>query len=574
MYQPGGPDSDEFMPVSTLISDPKMRSLISEDGSIERFNAMQSILANQLLNTNDSMVISAPTGSGKTLLHELSILRLIKQALTIDSKIKPKVLFIAPTKALCAQRVKDWKKFKQYDLTVVEMTGDVDWKSDCIKEISQADLIVTTPEKWDSLTRRWKENIYLLGTVNLMLLDEVHMVGEDRGPRLESVVIRTKLLTQDYRNKINEQSQRQLQMEAGQKSSSIPVVEPLRIIALSATLPNLQDIGEWLGCAEEGIHYFDQTYRPVPLVVKAMGCGKIGQNEWFFDKKLDDKVPEAIEKYSQGGQTIIFCHSQNASEKLAISLSERMGPRSQQPNKIHPEAHAWCRKIEDRVLRDLLYKGYAYHNARLTPSDRECVEKCFIFGFIHILSSTSTLAHGMNLPAHCVIVKGTRAWRSDSRGHKGYCDIPRSDVIQMIGRAGRPGFDKNGIAVILTDSESEGSFTTANTDNPLQADYVESRLQDILIEAICTEITQIVITNVRGVMIWLKHSLFFIRVQKNPEHYGYNQFLTAGELDNQLERTCISILENLSNAGLIEVSLSSIQKYISFFFLLQIETTN
>jgi ATP-dependent DNA helicase HFM1/MER3 len=144
----------------------------------------------------------------------------------------------------------------------------------------------------------------------------------------------------------------------------------------------------------------------------------------------------------------------------------------------------------------------------------------------------------------------------------------------MIGRAGRPGFDKNGIAVILTDSESEGSFTTANTDNPLQADYVESRLQDILIEAICTEITQIVITNVRGVMIWLKHSLFFIRVQKNPEHYGYNQFLTAGELDNQLERTCISILENLSNAGLIEVSLSSIQKYISFFFLLQIETTN
>ena len=104
MYEPGGPEA-EFKRIETLISDPKMRSML---GDISRFNAMQSVVAAQLLDTNDSMVISAPTGSGKTVLHELSILRLIKeqaQSMNSNSKIKPKILFIAPTKALCSQRV-------------------------------------------------------------------------------------------------------------------------------------------------------------------------------------------------------------------------------------------------------------------------------------------------------------------------------------------------------------------------------------------------------------------------------------------------------------------------------------
>lgn len=81
----------------------------------------------------------------------------------------------------------------------------------------------------------------------------------------------------------------------------------------------------------------------------------------------------------------------------------------------------------------------------MPPDDREIVEKLYLQGYIHVLCSTSTLAHGVNLPAHCVIIKGTNAWRG---GKIGYEKLSKSDMIQMMGRAGRPGFDINGVAIV------------------------------------------------------------------------------------------------------------------------------
>ena len=142
---------------------------------------------------------------------------------------------------------------------------------------------------------------------------------------------------------------------------------------------------------------------------------------------------------------------------------------------INSEIESLVNRIQDETLKNFTRHGYAYHHAGLLVDDRSIVERLFIIGFIRILSSTSTLAHGVNLPAYLVIIKGTYSWRGSGRGYE---KLGRSDIIQMSGRAGRPGFDANGMAVIMTSREDQAYYS----DITLSADIVNSKLPNILPE--------------------------------------------------------------------------------------------
>jgi len=103
------------------------------------------------LGSDCNMVVAAPMGTGKTIVHELAILRLIIDH-CIDKKAT-KTVYIAPNKALCQQKMQEWyKKFSPLNLIVLEVTGDTDLKQS-LRLIAMASIIITTPEKWDSLTR-------------------------------------------------------------------------------------------------------------------------------------------------------------------------------------------------------------------------------------------------------------------------------------------------------------------------------------------------------------------------------------------------------------------------------------
>lgn len=129
----------------------------------EKFNSMQSTVVHQLLHSNDNIVVSAPTGSGKTVLHELGILRLLITKGARDLRC----VYIAPSKALCQQKVAEWSaKFAQFSLVVMEVTGDTEFNQS-LKTIAKASMVVTTPEKWDSLTRSWRHHVFLLGRIDL-----------------------------------------------------------------------------------------------------------------------------------------------------------------------------------------------------------------------------------------------------------------------------------------------------------------------------------------------------------------------------------------------------------------------
>ena len=231
----------------------KIRSIFPFD----LFNAVQSKCFDTAYKSDDNLVLSAPTGSGKTLVMELAIARLLATIQHTDFK----VVYMAPIKALCAERQDDWqRKFASHGLECAELTGDTDYQQ--LRKVQQANIIITTPEKWDSVTRKWRDNSKLVQLIKLFLIDEVHILKDSRGATLEAVVSRMK-----------------------------SVGTPIRFVALSATVPNSEDIATWLGQDSTSPNLparrevFDESYRPAKLEKHVYGFHG-GPNDFQFDVKL------------------------------------------------------------------------------------------------------------------------------------------------------------------------------------------------------------------------------------------------------------------------------------------------
>lgn len=196
----------------------------------ESFNEMQSSLFRQIYDSDVNMTVAAPTGSGKTVVCELAILRLLKKYRLADVKC----IMITPNKALCQQKMNEWSKcFGRMGLSVLELTGDSVFDHS-LRLVAKANIIITTPEKWDCMTRSWRQHIFLLGAIDLLIVDEIHHLGEDnRGATLEAVIVRMRTLNNTFQEKA---------------PASARLKSPMRIVSLSAALPNVSDIGEWLQC--------------------------------------------------------------------------------------------------------------------------------------------------------------------------------------------------------------------------------------------------------------------------------------------------------------------------------------
>ena len=169
-----------------------------------------------------------------------------------------KVVYMAPTKSLCSERQRDWQaKFAALDLVCAELTGDTDYAH--LRSVQSANIVITTPEKWDSMTRQWKDHAKLMQLVKLFLIDEVHMLRDTRGATLEAVVSRMK-----------------------------SVGSNVRFVALSATVPNSADVATWLGKDHTNQHLpamrevFGEDFRPVKLQKHVIGLQYKG-NDYGFE---------------------------------------------------------------------------------------------------------------------------------------------------------------------------------------------------------------------------------------------------------------------------------------------------
>ncbi|KAM9283124.1 LOW QUALITY PROTEIN: putative ATP-dependent DNA helicase HFM1 [Morus bassanus] len=508
------------------------------------FNYAQSKALDDLLYTDRNFVICAPTGSGKTVMFELAITRLLMEAPLPWLNIK--VVYMAPIKALCSQRFDDWKvKFGPIGLSCKELTGDT--VMDDLFEIHHADIIITTPEKWDSMTRRWRDNS-IVHLVRLFLIDEVkkelmfymhwfvlddkrvHVIkDESRGATLEVVVSRMKTV----------------QSSLWRLLENHATVPPLRFVAVSATMPNAEDIAEWLSDSKMPAVCLkiDEDQRPVKLrkIVLGFPCSD-NQTEFKFDLTLNYKIASIIQTYSEQKPALVFCATRKGVQQAASVLAKdaKFLLSTEQKQRLQKSANS----LKDSKLRDLLMYGVAYHHAGMEISDRKIIEGAFTVGDLPVLFTTSTLAMGVNLPAHLVVIKSTMHYVGGV-----FQEYSETDILQMIGRAGRPQFDTTATAVIMTRWSTREKYIQFLSG----ADVIESSLHRHLVEHLNAEIVLHTVTDVTVALEWIRSTFLYIRALKNPTHYGFSSGLDKIGIEAKLQELCLKNLNDLSSFDLIRM---------------------
>ena len=486
-------------------------------GSSRDLNRIQSTCYESAFKSDENMLICAPTGSGKTNVAMLTMLREIGKyrnpetgEIALDDF---KIIYIAPLKALVQEQVGNFgKRLESYGIKVSELTGDRQLTK---QQIAETQVIVTTPEKWDVITRKATDTSYT-NLVRLICIDEIHLLHDDRGPVLESIVSRTI---------------RKIERTG----------DPVRLVGLSATLPNYRDVADFLRVdPQKGLYHFDGSFRPCPLRQEFIGVTERKPIKQL--KTMNDvcytKVLEQVGTNRQ--QMLIFVHSRKETAKTAKYIRDKaleletIGQILRSDAASREVLNEESQGVQDRDLKDLLPYGFGIHHAGMTRADRTSVEELFAEGMIQVLVCTATLAWGVNLPAHAVVIKGTQVY-SPEKG--GWVELSPQDVLQMLGRAGRPQYDTFGEGIIITtQTEIQYYLSLLNQQLPIESQFV-SKLADNLN-------AEIVLGNVRsreeGVE-WLGYTYLFVRMLRSP---GLYQVGTDYEDDYKLEQKRVDLIHS------------------------------
>ncbi|GAB7015157.1 ATP-dependent DNA helicase [Methanogenium cariaci] len=366
------------------------------------------------------LLIAIPTASGKTLIAEMAMHAAIARG--------GMCLYIVPLKALATEKARE---FANKGVAIGVATGDYDQKE---KRLGANDIIIATSEKVDSLLRNgapW------LSQVTCLVVDEVHLIDDEtRGPTLEMVITKLRHASPD-----------------------------MQVIGLSATIGNPKQLAGWLGA-----DLITSDWRPVDLRE-----GICYHNTIYFDD--EDKVIPAPAKtedinllldcVADGGQCLVFVSSRRNAEGYAKRAATALKCEDAALTGIAEKLEAAAETDMGRVLAACVRKGAAFHHAGMNRIQRTLVEEGFRNGYIKSISSTPTLAAGLNLPARRVIIRDYLRYS----GGEGMRPIPVREYRQMAGRAGRPHLDPYGEAILIAKAEY--------AVNNLHEEYVEAPDEDV-----------------------------------------------------------------------------------------------
>ena len=490
-------------------------------GSSKELNRIQTKCFPTAFNDDGNMLICAPTGSGKTNVAMLAMLREIGKnrnpetgEIMLDDF---KIIYIAPLKALVQEQVGNFgQRLKPYGIKVSELTGDRQLTK---QQIADTQIIVTTPEKWDVITRKATDLSYT-NLVRLVIIDEIHLLHDDRGPVLESIISRT--------------------IRKVEQSG-----DPVRIVGLSATLPNYRDVASFLRVDPiNGLFHFDGSYRPCPLRQEFIGISE--QKAIKQLKTMNDvcytKVMDQVGNNKQ--QMLIFVHSRKETSKTAKYIRDKALEMETIGSILRSDAasrevlQTESEAVTDRELKDLLPYGFGIHHAGMSRTDRTSVEDLFAEGYLQVLVCTATLAWGVNLPAHTVVIKGTQVY-SPEKGS--WVELSPQDVLQMLGRAGRPQYDTFGEGIIITTrDEMQYYLSLLNQQLPIESQFI-SKLSDNLN-------AEVVLGNVRTrdeAVDWLGYTYLYVRMTRSPGLYSVG---AEYEDDSILEQKRVDLVHSAATA--------------------------
>lgn len=373
----------------------------------DKFNPVQSRIL-ELFDQDVNCVISAATSAGKTVCFEMFAAHEVNVR-------KGKVIYLAPLKALAKEKIDDWtdatiKKHHFSGLKLAIVTGDYRLTPARKKELEEADIIIMTSEMLNSRCRNYQsEQNEFLRNVGTIGVDESHLLTvPGRGDHLEVGLMKFSTINPDA-----------------------------RIVFLSATMPNNNEIAEWLGkvLTHKKTILLESEFRPCPLGIHYSTYYQAQRYEATEEEKVSAAM-QILEDH-EDDKFIIFAHTKRTGE-----IMKRV-----------------CQKAKIKC---------EFHNADLEKKDREDLEKRFRTDpSFKVCIATSTLAWGLNMPARRVIILGL---------HRGLSEVQPYEIWQMCGRAGRVGLDPRGDAYILLPEQTEELCK-----KKLKGDYkIKSRLLDFV----------------------------------------------------------------------------------------------
>jgi len=461
------------MKLSDLNLEKGLESIFGDSDIKELYPPQEEAIRAGILDGNKNFVIASPTASGKTLLAELVML---KSILTASGKC----LYVVPLNALAYEKYQNFKDKFSSVAKIGISTGDYESSS---RYLERYDVILLTLEKLDSLTRikpSW------LRKCSVVVVDEVHVLGDEkRGPRLEGAMARFMSFNPSA-----------------------------RIIALSATIPNAAEFGNWLHAS-----LIQSEWRPVPL------------KEGVFLAEDDRKIIErVIEEVNEGSQVLVFVNTKRGSASFARKIAAQLKMANKELDKLADTVDIG---VDD--LGDMVRCGVAYHNSWLHPEQRRAMEESFRERVLKVICCTPTLAMGVSLPARMVLIRNYKFFTL-GRGNE---PMPVCWVKQVFGRAGRPEHDEYGIGLIVARSEDEFK--------EIEEFYINGELERIESQFSAEALTEQVLATIVGGAHRMDEILEFL----DSTFYAYQNRDEMALLKEEMD----DILLQLSEDGFITMTM-------------------
>lgn len=335
-------------------------------------NRIQSRLYKTALDSDENLLLCAPTGAGKTNVALLCMMREIGKHINEDGTINAddfKMIYVAPMRSLVQEMVGNFgKRLANYNLTVSELTGDHQLTRE---QIAATQIIVCTPEKWDIITRKGGEKTFT-SLVRLIIIDEIHLLHDERGPVLEALVARTIRMIESTQ-------------------------EDVRLVGLSATLPNYQDVATFLRIKPDtGLFHFDNSFRPVALEQQYIGVTEKKALKRY--QVMNEIVYEKTMEHAGRNQVLIFVHSRKETGKTARAIrdmcleKDTLGQFLREGSASMEVLRTEAEQVKNQELKDLLPYGFAIHHAGMTRVDRTLVEDLFADRHIQVSLLFKTLS--------------------------------------------------------------------------------------------------------------------------------------------------------------------------------------
>lgn len=449
---------------------------------IKEFNpAQKAVIESGYLEDKSNYIISIPTASGKTVLGILPALKTILNG--------GKAIYAAPLLSIQNEKVKEFKAFEEHGIKVG-------------KHPSNSDLSVMVFESFDALTRfSWN----VLREVDTLIIDEFHMIGEySRGPTLESAITRAKIINPS-----------------------------LRIIALSATLKNIDEIEQWLDGKT-----VEHNYRPVPLNKEVLDA------EMFNTKNKNDVIVKIVEKaIEDNSQALSFVSTRRFTESLATYVAKKIDKKTTKEQKQK------FKQVADKLLEvpkkkgslptttclklaEAAEKGVVFHHAGLFNEQKEIIEDEFRKRNILMITATPSLMYGVNLPSKYVVIRDHTRWTSN-----GPASIPVFDYEQMSGRAGRPQYDDVGYSYLVAKTMDEAFDLEAHYVNG-EIELTNSKLidnKDAIYKQIIAQIASSLSKNLDDLNDFFGKTLYGFQMKNNPSMSMFAQDSLNWELESALE---------------------------------------